>query len=142
MFVDILPEISDQESWASFIDDATKFHKTATGGMSRREVFSADILYNVFSMAMEKYVMGLCMYKKNLPYNHTFKDLGNAARRVACIDDDLLEDFEYMDSFQEICSVDFYARKEPSDDDIQKIAQICNRVKAFVMNQLPERSLF
>ncbi|WP_236892963.1 hypothetical protein [Desulfoluna limicola] len=107
--------------------------------MGRREVFSADILYNIFSMAMEKYVMGLCTHKKNLPDNHTFKDLADAAQRVTHVDQGLLDDLAYMDSFQDICSVDHYERKVPSEDDIQKIAQICNRLKGFVMCRLPER---
>jgi hypothetical protein len=138
MLVDILPKLSRQESWTEFIDDAKKFHKTATGALNRREVFSADILYNIFSMSIEKYFMGFSMYKKDLPYNHTFKDFADAAQRVTCVDQGLLDDLQYMDSFQEICSIDFYERNEPSEQDIIKIAQICNRVKSFVMGEMPE----
>ena len=137
MFTEILTKIPETESYTEFMNDGKKFHKAATGGLNRREVFSAEILYNIFAMSIEKYFMGFLMYHKDLPYNHTFQDFADAAQRVTFVDKGLLEDLDYMGSFQEICSIDQYERKEPSENDIFKIAQICNRVKGFVMYNVP-----
>jgi len=138
MITDILPEISDKESWKPFIDDGKKFQKTAIGGLKRREVFSSEILYNIFSMAIEKYFMGYFIYNKTMPDNHTFQDFATAAQRLTHVDQGLLDDLDFMGSFQEICSMDFYERKEPSEKDIKIIEQICDRVRTFVMSRIPE----
>ncbi|SDB40564.1 hypothetical protein SAMN05660653_01949 [Desulfonatronum thiosulfatophilum] len=145
----ILPRLTPKESWMEFIAEGRQFHKTALGGINRPEVFTPEILYNLFAMAMEKYIMGLLMFRKNLPDNHTFQDLVDGLRRmeaqagealVASLDEELAGELQALDAFQEICSVEGYARRAPNEEEILKMSRTCTKLREYVEAGLPRES--
>jgi len=142
----MLPRLTPRESWQDFIAEGRQFHKAALGGLKRTEVFTPEILYNLLAMAMEKYIMGLLMYRKNLPDNHTFQDLVDGLRRMEAqsgatssprLTDALAEELLALDAFQEICSVDGYARQAPNEAEILRMSQTCARLQEYVQAGLP-----
>ena len=142
----MLPRLTPTESWREFMAQGRQFHKAALGGMKRTEVFTPEILYNMLAMAMEKYIMGLLMYRKNLPDNHTFRDLVDGLRRMEAqsadssgprLTDELAGELLALDAFQEICSVDGYARQPPSDEEILRMSRTCARLQEYVEAGLP-----
>ncbi|MEN8190641.1 MAG: hypothetical protein ABFS19_12415, partial [Thermodesulfobacteriota bacterium] len=73
-FADIKREPIDD--WQEFLAEGNQFLATANNGYARRQqVFTAEILYNLVAMAIEKLIMALLMESGNLPYNHTMHDL-------------------------------------------------------------------
>ncbi len=142
----MLPRLSPTESWSDFITQGRQFHKAALGGLKRTEVFTSEILYNMLAMAMEKYIMGLLMYRKNLPDNHTFRDLVDGLRRMEAqsedysgprLTDELAEELLALDAFQEICSVEGYARQPPSEEEILRMSRTCAKLKEYVEAGVP-----
>jgi len=125
-----LPQI---KGWQQFIKEGEQYLRTAVNAaVKRREVFTSEILYNVTGMAIEKYLMGLLMFHGELADNHTMADLARAVEGVVGEQKKLTAKLLFLDSFQEICSVDTYSRKVPSDDDIVEILAIGRDVQAFV----------
>lgn len=146
----MLPRLTPQESWMDFITEGRQFHKAALGGLNRPDVFSPEILYNLLAMAMEKYIMGLLMYRKSLPDNHTFRDLVDGLRRMEAQDpkysgprlaDELAEELLALDAFQEICSVEGYARRGPSVEEIRNMTRTSARLREYVMAGLPPEAM-
>lgn len=142
----MLPRMPPTEFWRDFIAEGRQFHQAALGGLKRPEVFTPEILYNMLAMAMEKYIMGLLMYRKNLPDNHTFRDLVDGLRRMEARSEDssgprlteeLAGELLALDAFQEICSVDGYARQSPSDEEISRMSRTCAKLRKYVDAGLP-----
>ncbi|WP_152555186.1 hypothetical protein [Desulfonatronum thiodismutans] len=142
----MLPRLTPTEFWRDFIAEGRQFHKAALGGLKRTEVFTPEILYNMLAMAMEKYIMGLLMYRKNLPDNHTFRDLVDGLRRMEArsenysgprLTDELAGELLALDAFQEICSVDGYARQPPSNEEILRMSRTCAKLQEYVDAGLP-----
>ena len=142
----MLPRLTPTESWREFMAQGRQFHKAALGGLKRTEVFTPEILYNMLAMAMEKYIMGLLMYRKNLPDNHTFRDLVDGLRRMEAqsadsfgprLTEELAGELLALDAFQEICSVDGYARQPPSDEEILRMSRTCANLLEYVEAGLP-----
>lgn len=119
--------------WHKYLGEGEKYLALAQGGAAkRREVFTPDIIYNVTAMAIEKYLMGFLMYHSTLAENHTMLDLLDAVERVAGPQPQFAEDFRYLDSFQDICSLEHYRRSEPTWEDIPRILACGVQVSDFV----------
>ena len=71
---------------------------------NRNKNFTAEILYNLVAMAIEKLVMSRLMAIGRLPYNHTMHDLVAALEQwLPDLVEGLAEPLRALDSFQDIC---------------------------------------
>lgn len=128
----------ERKTWEEFIDDGDKYLKTAVNGYKKRKnIFTPEIIYNIVSMSIEKYIMGYLLYHNRLPDNHTLADLITAVKEIGEVDNELYAKIIHMNRFQEICSLNSYVRKAPSEKDNQEFLTIGERVRNFVKDQIP-----
>ena len=119
--------------WHKYLGEGEKYLALAQGAATRRrEVFTPNIIYNVTAMAIEKLLMGLLMYHGTLAENHTMRDLLDAVERVTGPQPQFAEDFHYLDSFQDICSLDAYRRSDPTWENIPRILACGAKVSDFI----------
>ena len=124
--------------WQNFFDEGSQFLDLAERGAKNRKKFNAEALYNMLAMAIEKHFMALFLYKNYMPEGHTLQDMLTAATRFIHVDGDLLKGITFMDSMQEICSVDEFTKKEPTDDEIARMVEIAYRVKTCVAEEIQQ----
>lgn len=109
----------------------------AENAAGKSRVFTPEILYNIIAMGIEKQIMGLLMYRGVLPENHTLRDLLAGLKTVIEVPEDVAGALVSMDGFQEICVIEFYKRKIPTDDDIKVFLDTGTRVSTLVRENLP-----
>jgi hypothetical protein len=130
----MLIQITD---WRNYYDDGEKFLRTATVGQSRRpEIFTPEILYNLITMAIEKFIMGFLMSNGDLADNHTMADLIHSLERHLELPPALARDLLHLDSFQEICDLDSYNRQTPTRVQIDEMLVIARETGAFLAGRL------
>lgn len=135
-----LQPIMEISGWQQFLKDGEAFLKTASGAFSRkREVFTPDILYNIISMAIEKFVMAALMRAGTMPYNHTMTDLVAAMEKtfpgaLTGIRAKLLD----LDRYQEICDLDNFKITPPKMDEIPVMLDLAERLRSLVTDDLLE----
>ena len=134
-FSEIKPQpISD---WQEFLKEGNQFLATATNAfILQREVFTAEILYNLVAMAIEKLIMALLMNSGNLPYNHTMHDLVESMEEFlpGCLTD-LGDELKALDAFQEICDIESYTIRPPDSAEIARMLELANKVQALALTQ-------
>ena len=129
--------MTPESDWQQFLDEGDRYLKTAAGGAARRPgVFTPEILYNLVAMAIEKHIMGYLMYHRQLPDNHTLRDLMDALRKLGDLDEDLYGKVVDMDRFQEICSVFQYRREIPKAEDIATFLDLGEQIRTFIKKRL------
>lgn len=122
--------------WQEFLKEGNQFLATATNAHSQeRPSFTADILYNLVAMAIEKLIMALLMKSGNLPYNHTMHDL------VESMDEflpgglgNLGEELKALDAFQEICDKESYTIKTPTMAEVSRMLELAKEVQLLTAN--------
>ena len=120
--------------WEEFLREGRQYLNTARRAFAgRRQVFTAEILYNIIAMAIEKLVMAALMQSGNLPYNHTMRDLAEAMEehfpgRLGNIKDRLLA----LDAFQEICDIDTFQIIPPSREDIPAMLELASELELLL----------
>ena len=123
--------------WQEFLKEGNQFLSTARNAYAnKREAFTAEVLYNLVAMAIEKLIMALLMKNGNLPYNHTMHDL------VAAMDEFLPEVLEglgdklkALDAFQEICDKENYTIITPSMSEVSRMIDLAEEVQTIILAQ-------
>lgn len=126
--------------WRLYLRDGEQYLATAEGAaVRRREVFTPEILYNLTAMAIEKLIMGFLMSRGDLAENHTMGDLLVAIKRHLALPQSLVDGLTYLDSFQEICDLDTYSRRAPTEEECGQIIAIGADLKNFITASLTPR---
>ena len=123
--------------WQEFLREGNQFLATASNAFTlQREVFTAEILYNLVAMAIEKLIMALLMNSGNLPYNHTMHDLVESMEEFlpGCLVG-LGDEIKALDAFQEICEIDNYTIKIPDTSEVAKMLELAKKVQALTLTQ-------
>lgn len=122
------------KGWEEYLHEGDQYLTTARRAFAnQRHAFTAEILYNVIAMAIEKLVMGALMQSGNLPYNHTMRDLAEAMEehfpgRLGGIRERLLA----LDAYQEICDLDTYHRQPPTMEEIPAMLSLAMELRELV----------
>jgi len=126
--------------WREYLKDGKLYLQTALGAAERRsDVFTPEILYNIVAMSIEKLIMGFLMSRGDLAENHTMGDLLRALEKHAEVPAILSRDLLYLDSFQEICDLDTYNRRPPTQEETIRILAIGREMEAFINANLQQR---
>jgi HEPN domain len=125
------------DNWRDYRRDGEQFLKTARGAYSKKKkAFSADTLYNLTCMAIEKFIMAFLMKNGDLADNHTMSDLLRALQLHLGEIPDLADKLLYMNDFQEICDLDQFTIRIPSEGDVIKFLAIGEEVRSILYPHL------
>ncbi len=133
-FSDIRKEPIDD--WQDYRAEGNQFLATATNGYAkRRQVFTAEILYNLVAMGIEKLLMALLMKSGNLPYNHTMHDLVESMEEfLPGRLNGLGERLKALDAFQEICDIESYNITPPTMAEVGQMLALAREVQSLTTN--------
>lgn len=121
-----------EEYAEQFRKEGGEFLAAARGGLRRPELFTSVIMYNILSMAIEKFFMAALMSHGDMADNHTFTDLINSARRSCPLDERLERGLFEAESYQNLCpAFDGYMRKEIPRDSILKMLDLAEEVRLW-----------
>ena len=124
--------------WQDFLQEGNQFLSTAQNAYSKgKQAFTAEVLYNLVAMAIEKFVMAALMRYGTMPYNHTMADLVGAMEEtfpgaVEDMKDELLK----LDSYPEICDLDGFSITPPGMDKIPAMLDLAGKVKLLVTDRI------
>jgi hypothetical protein len=124
------------KSYKEFLKDGDGFLNRARKSILKQDIFTPEIIYNIAGMAIEKYIMAYLMYNGTLPDNHTFRDLLDGISRVKTPPENIVEILNFMDGFQDICSIEKYKILIPTKEDVKKIIDAGNQIEVFVKNNI------
>jgi len=126
------------QGWQEFLEDGSKYLKTANGAFAKRkEIFTTEILYNIVAMSIEKFVMAALMRHGTLPYNHTMIDLVESMEETfpGAITD-IREGLLQLDSYQDICDPYDFTIIKPNMDEIPNMLDLAEQLQRLVKDDL------
>lgn len=125
------------DNWRDYRRDGNQFLKTAQGAYDKKKKgFSADTLYNLTCMAIEKLIMAFLMKNGDLAENHTMADLLRALQLHLGEVPELAEKLLYLNDFQEICDLDEYTIRIPTEADVIRFLAIGEEVRVTLYPHL------
>lgn len=129
------PTINETE-YPQFISQAEAYYKTVQGGVKRKQIFTNEILYNIISISIEKYLMGFLMSKNQLPPCHTLNNMIKEVKRHILVEESLVKRMDYFDKLQFICALTPFKRDPVSDNDITDMMIVLKEIRDMVQGHL------
>jgi hypothetical protein len=119
-----------------WITEANGYFKAATGGLNRKEIFTNEILYNIISMSIEKYLMGFLVSRNQLPQCHTLSNMIQEVKALTPVSDYIVQKMNYFDKVQQICSLVNYDKTIITDKDILVMINLLKEIKVMVQENI------
>ena len=121
------------DNWRDYRRDGEQFLKTAQGAYrKKKKAFSADTLYNLTCMAIEKLIMAFLMKNGDLAENHTMADLLRALQLHLGEIPEIAEKLLYLNDFTEICDLEQFTIRIPTEADVIRFLTIGEEVRAVL----------
>lgn len=129
---------ADQEAFNKNYKDARAYHSRAEQFLSEGQYPS--VVFNVASIALERYLIALGNLYSVDAVNHNYGSLVDSVEIVIDFPEDLNKEIRSLDMIYDICSVDNPYSKIPDLSDLHQILIICSEVKKIIdeINDYPQ----
>ena len=106
--------------------DAKAYHRRA---LQFREAKYADsLVFNVASVALERYLVAICEWHGVEPMSHNFIGLMKEVDKLMDIPHETSRDVRSLDRIFGICFLDNYYHGEPQAADMEKALRLCSEM--------------
>ncbi len=115
-------------SWNDFYSQGIQYMAAVERSVSNGDFFTPVLVYNITAIAIEKLIIGACMFSGNIPYSHTLSEMAGFAKNIINLDDTLADDLNTMDRLQMICSFDESVKINIEKDNIPFFLDVMKRI--------------
>jgi hypothetical protein len=130
-------QISSITGWQDHITDGRKYLKTANRGLSRPSVFNNELIFQLAAMAIEKLIVGVAQYHRQMPADHTLTGLVAGLEPVCRLEGGLVERIRTIEGVDDMCALSVRHRKAPDKEAIKEILAVGDAVARFVEEHIP-----
>ncbi len=128
----LLEPITD---WQDHIAAGRQYLRTAVKGRHRPAVFNNELVFQLAAMAIEKLIVGLVHFHRQMPADHTLTGLTRGLAAVCPVDASLAARIRRIETVDDMCALTVRHREPPGDGAIQEILDIGREVERFVERQ-------
>jgi hypothetical protein len=120
-----LDGFSPEQSFEGDYLDAKAYHRRA---LQYRDAGQAvSLVFNVASVALERYLVALCDLHGVEPMNHNFISLMKDVEQLVDVPQELNREIRSLDHIFGICFLDNYYHGTPETADMEKVLRLCNQ---------------
>jgi HEPN domain-containing protein len=118
----------------SRFDDFEKEYRDSKAYLRRAKLFlkqgqDHSVVFNVASLALERYLVALCYLHDMEPFNHNYTCLMDTVEMFMEPPEELNKEIRSLDEIFGICSIDDYFHGEPEVSDMERILGMCEEVE-------------
>jgi len=106
--------------------DAKGYHHRAV--QFAKEGKQHGLIFNIASIAIERYLIALCELYGEMPFSHNYNSLMDTLERVVIFPSDLSRGIKSLDDIFGICSIDEYHHGIPEPGDAVRVLSMCDDI--------------
>jgi hypothetical protein len=129
--------IASITGWQDHINDGRKYLRAANRGLSRPSVFNNELIFQLAAMAIEKLIVGVAQYHRQMPADHTLTGLTAGLEPVCRLDSGLVARIQRIEGMDDMCALSVRHREAPDNEAINEILAIGDAVARFVDDHIP-----
>jgi hypothetical protein len=114
----------DIEEFDRNYNDARGYHLRAMQFAGEKQ--RTSLIFNVASIAVERYLLALCAHYGIMPLNHNYGCLMDAVETAAGFDPGMAKNIRALDEIFGICSLEAYHHGAPVSGDDARVLSICD----------------
>ena len=117
----------DEESFTLNYADAEGYYHRALQFQANEQ--RPSLVFNIASVALERYLVALCDLYGEDPRNHNYITLMRTVETLVDVPKDLNKRIKAMDWIFGICSIDDYRHPNPDESDMENALVLCVEVQ-------------
>lgn len=130
------------KQWDFYYNEGCGFYKTAINSYGKSvKAFNNELLYNIISMSMERFLISLLLFNKKMPLSETISGLIRELKDVVEWPAEFVSEVRWLNKFLHLCSLDPTPMKIPNDEEMLRIMNIATEVKERVLAEFPEGAI-
>ena len=129
-------DIQPLVDWQEYVKEGHQYFKTAVNGIKRPEVFTPELVYQITAMAIEKMLVGLSQFHRQMPGDHTLEGLVEGLDQICPLEAHLAEQVKALGRLDNMCLLEPVNRLIPDDREISAMLETASQVEVFVLNQV------
>jgi hypothetical protein len=106
--------------------DAQAYHRRAIQFLEVE--YASSLVFNVASVALERYLVAICEWHGVEPMSHNFIGLMKEVDKLMEIPHEISRDVRSIDRIFGICFLDNYYHGNPQDSDRDKVLRLCSEI--------------
>lgn len=106
--------------------DAKAYHRRALQFLEAK--YAGSLVFNVASVALERYLVAICEWHGIEPMNHNFIGLMKEVDKLVDVPHEISRDVRSLDHIFGICFLDKYYHGTPQDSDRDKVLRLCSEM--------------
>lgn len=126
---------SDAQRFARNLDEAIAYHRRAR--LFRQDGMRVSLVFNVASIAIECYLIALCAYFRDMPFNHSYSNLVDDVERLMSFPPLLAQRIRALDKIFGICSLDDYHHGVAEESDALDALDLCDALQSLIQGLGP-----
>lgn len=130
-------QIASITGWQDHIAGGRKYLNTANHGLSRPLVFNNELIFQLAAMAIEKLIVGVAQYHRQMPADHTLTGLVAGLEPVCRLDSGLVERIHRIEKVDDMCTLSVHHREAPDNEAIREVLAVGDAVARFVEEHIP-----
>ena len=127
-----------EKDWSFYYEEGAKFLGTAVGWHKKGNKFNNELKFNMLSMSMERLLISLLLYHETMPYSETVTGLLREVKPFVEWPDEFVQEVKKLNKFMFLCSLDPDSSKAPSDNELNEVFDIANKLEKKVTFELKE----
>ena len=117
--------------WRDHILAGNEYLETACNGLARPAVFNNALIFQLAAMAIEKLMVGMCQYHRQMPGDHTLSGLVAALEAVCPMQAELAARVRRIDKMENLCALSPVFTPPVNDGEIRNILAVGREVAGF-----------
>lgn len=129
MRIEFIDRKSKYEEFEEDYRDAKAYHRRAKQFLEEGCRFS--VVFNVASVALERYLVALCYLYDIEPLNHNYTCLMDSVEDIVEVPVELNKEIRSLDLIFGICSIENYYHGLPEPSDADRVLRMCDAISSL-----------
>ncbi|WP_163716942.1 hypothetical protein [Mangrovibacterium lignilyticum] len=124
--------------WSGYFNEGVSYYNATIGGIKKGRKLGNAVYYNLVGLALESFLTAASAKGGELPEHSTVSSMLRGLKKKHEVPESFTDEARFFNRFMNMCSLEIMEIKEPSDEDIDRLAKFVGDVKEWTESILGE----
>lgn len=125
-----------EKDWKFYYNEGVQYLQTANGWHAKGKKFNNELKFNMLSISMERMLVGLLLFNKEMPYSETVTGLVREAKPFVNWSEKFIKEVKKLNKYMFLCSLDPDSSKAPNDSELEEVYALAAQLKDKINTEL------
>ncbi|PTN07719.1 hypothetical protein [Mangrovibacterium marinum] len=119
------------EEWCGYYNEGLSYYKTTVGGIRKGKKLGSAVYYNLIGLSLESFLTAAMMKDGFLPEHSSISYMIRELKKKYDVPESFTDESRFFNRFMNMCSLEVLEMKEPDEQDLLRLVDFLEQVKAW-----------